>query len=121
MARMKRAATKGFTLPEMIPRTISTTSKKTMKAGAKGASIPYEPRRREVTRLVIRHLPGGDEAGGHEPHCDCSSRSSWVPGVVGGGSTAIGTAGAFGEVASQATVLAQQRRANLQDRFRSFR
>src|SRR5277367_2465598 len=62
MARMKTAATKGFTLPEMIPRTISTTSKKTMKAGAKGASIPYEPRRREVTRLVIRHLPGDDEA-----------------------------------------------------------
>src|ERR1700691_4246760 len=62
MARMKTAATKGFTLPEMIPRTISTTSKITMKAGAKGASIPYEPRCREVTRLVIRHLPRDDEA-----------------------------------------------------------
>src|SRR5271165_1762209 len=51
---MNKAGSNGRTLPEMTARATSKAARKAMKAGAKGASIPYEPRRRGVIRSVIR-------------------------------------------------------------------
>src|ERR1700733_9480572 len=51
---MNKAASNGRMLPEMTARATSKAARKANKAGAKGASIPYEPRRRGVTRSVIR-------------------------------------------------------------------
>src|ERR1700730_7785333 len=51
---MNKAASNGRTLPEMTARATSKAARKARNAGARGASIPYEPRRRGLTRLVIR-------------------------------------------------------------------
>src|SRR5690242_13933472 len=51
---MNKAASNGRTLPEMTARATSKAARKARKTGAKGASIPYEPRRRGLTRSVIR-------------------------------------------------------------------
>src|SRR5947209_18118458 len=51
---MNKAAINGRLLPEMTARATSKAARTAMKTGAKGASIPYEPRRRGVTRSVIR-------------------------------------------------------------------
>src|SRR5690348_730667 len=51
---MNKAASNGHTRPEMTARATSKAAMAAMKAGAKGASIPYEPRRRGLTRSAIR-------------------------------------------------------------------
>src|SRR5690242_14581823 len=54
MARLNKAASKFRTLPEATARVNCKAATTAMKAGAIGASIPYDPRRRGVTRLLIR-------------------------------------------------------------------
>src|SRR5262245_60260709 len=51
---MNKAARNGPTLPEMTARETSKAARMAMETGARGASIPYEPRHRGVTRSVIR-------------------------------------------------------------------
>src|SRR5690349_10915565 len=52
MARINRG------LREMIARAVTRTITPAMNAGAYGASIPYEPRRGEVGKLLIEMKPG---------------------------------------------------------------
>src|SRR5262249_36066386 len=71
---MNKAAINGRTLPEMTARATSKAARTARKAGAKGASIPYEPLRRGVTRSVIRialssrvYLHSDEAAVPHDP------------------------------------------------------